>query len=306
MSGEPISRPPDATTPSDSTPASALPPVARPVVTPVFDLAAGVPRGGAPVVARPVTAALPSSPLELNTLTRRQAALDLALVLLVCLGLPLAQGTVLALSGRQPTRADLALALSLPAKAVEAGTVCALAVYLGLRHRMSPRGFGLTIRALPAQLGWGVAALVAVYAYMAATVVAMVPFASQLQPDLEKRVEMFRLFEDGLDRPASVALLLVPVVIHEELLFRGLMLPLLRRASGSWLVAVLLASAVFGALHLMQGVFGALQIFGLSIVLSVFFIFSRSLLAVLVAHYVFDFVQMAVVGPLLRDYMPAT
>lgn len=315
-------RPPDATPlpgqPADSRrpPPSAPPPLARPVVTAYFEAdahrvdAGSSAASGAPewprgrVVARAI-GARPVSPLALPSLTRRQAVLDLGLVLFVCLALPIAQGTVLAMSGQAPTREGMAAAMSLPAKIVEASTACALALYVGLQHRLHPRGFGLSIRRLPVQVGWGVVGLVAVYVYLAATVVAMIPFAPQLQHDLEKRVDMFRLLEDQLERPGAVALLLVPVVVHEELLFRGLLLPLLRRACGGWVLAVLVASAAFGALHLLQGVFGAVQIFGLSIVLSLCFIWSRSLIAVMLAHYAFDFVQMVLVVRYVREFLPA-
>jgi membrane protease YdiL (CAAX protease family) len=66
---------------------------------------------------------------------------------------------------------------------------------------------------------------------------------------------------------------------------------------------------LFGALHFSQGWIGMLQIVGLAVVLGTCFVLTRSLLAVIVAHFVFDFVQLQLVRvledlPGLEDLLP--
>jgi len=70
-----------------------------------------------------------------------------------------------------------------------------------------------------------------------------------------------------------------------------------RRVLGSWWWAGLVSASLFAGLHVFhQGVLaGMIQIFGVGVVLTVFFIVSRSLLAVTIAHFLFDFVQFQVI-----------
>ena len=65
--------------------------------------------------------------------------------------------------------------------------------------------------------------------------------------------------------------------------------------TGHWWLAVLISSAIFGALHLPQGVLGALQIAGIGATLGLIFVWSRSLLAVTIAHFIFNFVQFQLI-----------
>ncbi len=99
-----------------------------------------------------------------------------------------------------------------------------------------------------------------------------------------------RLLHASVAALVTVALL-VPVAIHEETLFRGLLIPYLHRVGLGWPVAVLVSAAVFAALHITQGWLALPQIFAVGLILGGFFIWSRSLLAVMIAHFLFDLIQ---------------
>lgn len=229
-------------------------------------------------------------------LSRGQAALDAGLVFFVTLFVPIVGGTFMAFVSR-PTASDMATALSVPAKFTEALMAAGLCVYLCARHRVSPAAFGLHVRRWMVQTLLGGLGYVLSYAYLLATVLVLAPIIPFVMKDVEKRFDMFASIPS--DQPGLIAVLLVFVVIHEELIFRGLLLPLLRRATGSWAIAVALAGGVFGMLHLAQGAIGAIQVTGLGVVLSVLFIRTRSLWAVMLAHWMFNFTQIMMLPKLL-------
>ena len=89
-----------------------------------------------------------------------------------------------------------------------------------------------------------------------------------------------------------IALALIPVVVLEELLFRSLLvggLSPLASAAG----LVIGVSVLFGAMHLPQGVGGMVGAGLASVVLGALFVAEQSLLAPVIAHYVANFVQLA-------------
>lgn len=96
----------------------------------------------------------------------------------------------------------------------------------------------------------------------------------------------------------AVLILWATGAIGEEVLYRGLLLPRLRRLAGRWWIAVLATSMVFGVAHLYGGIGFALSAFLGSMVWCAAFIWSRSLLAVIVAHFLFNSIQYAVYSSL--------
>ena len=95
------------------------------------------------------------------------------------------------------------------------------------------------------------------------------------------------------------ALLSVSAGVGEELAFRGFLIPALRSAGGSTLVAVLVSSAAFGLMHSYQRVRGALRAGVLGALLAVPFVLTGSILPSMIAHAAFDLV----VGLLLADWL---
>jgi membrane protease YdiL (CAAX protease family) len=264
------------------------------------------------VMARPVQplpyatalAKLPA-PIELAGLHWRDGFLDLVLIFIVAVYVPfvphlaallLVEGTELAEVGP----------LTIFFKWVDVLLVASIAVYLLLRHRLPSASFGLRSGDLGLQLLWSLGALIAGYIYIVGSVViilSVIALAPGLEKDLLHRVDFAQRMP--VTSLFNSILLLIPVAIHEELLFRGLLLPYLRRVVGRWWLAILISSAIFGGLHFPQGWLGALQITGLGAVLAICFVLSRSLLAVTLAHFVFDLVQFQIVRllPDLQDLL---
>lgn len=254
------------------------------------------------VVARPVQA-LDSAPVRLDPMhlpmfTRRVAAIDLALILLVTIVAPFGFQISAWLLTPMELVSDMGPIFAVQ-KWFDFALAAGLAAYLCIRHGITPAAFGVRSNGLLgvlAQLLWSLVAVAGVYTYLAVSAVVigvLVWLVPELMDDIMARTEVLKSMPVG--RTGLTILLLVPVAAHEEIIFRGLLLPYLRRLTGHWWVAVLISSAIFGALHLPQGVLGALQITGIGAMLGLIFIRSRSLLAVTVAHFIFDFVQFQLI-----------
>jgi CAAX protease family protein len=92
--------------------------------------------------------------------------------------------------------------------------------------------------------------------------------------------------------PFVFLLLAITIGVYEEVFFRGFIMPRLRRATGSWVAAVVLSSTIFTALHAMEQTPAALMIVAiLSVSFSVVTIWRRSILPAIIAHALFDFSQ---------------
>lgn len=287
--------PPTPNTPQPAPPQQHPVPRARPVA---------VDHPTSPPVARPADLA----PLDLSYLTRRQAALDAVLVLCAAIIAPYLPALMAVLETPGDITLPSALTL-LIGKWAEMLLVVVLAAYLVLRNGLRPRSFGLHLRRFGQQLAWAPLILMCAYLVMIGVGVLVTVFiASFGGMDAMEREATDRMeFANALpwENVTVAASLLVAVAIHEELLFRGLLLPLLRRATGSWTVAVAASSVVFGLLHFQQGTMAVIQVMGLAVVLATMFILSRSLLAVILAHFAFDMIQLQLVRfmPHIRDLL---
>ncbi len=250
------------------------------------------------VLARPVRLAYApppppgANPLLLMRISPWDAGLDVALIVMVTLGLPLI-GAILTFGAPAPDPTAAPQPVSAVGKWFDAAVMCGLAAYLCLRHRLPAASVGLRRSGVGVQMLWGVATMAGAYGWMIASVIIIMPIAALMpwvQEDLLHRQEMFQLIPMG--DPWAQVVLLIAVVIHEELWFRGLLLTYVRRLTGSWWIAVPATSLLFGLLHLPQGFIGALQVAGLSVVLCLFFIRTRSLIAVMLGHFLFNFIQL--------------
>ena len=88
-----------------------------------------------------------------------------------------------------------------------------------------------------------------------------------------------------------VILALLPVALMEELLFRSLLLGAFTPYVNI-VYFVIGVSVIFGLLHLPQGEWGVIGVIFVSLVLSVVFLWRRSLLAVVIAHWLMNVVQL--------------
>jgi membrane protease YdiL (CAAX protease family) len=261
-------------------------------------------------LARPILT-LPSPPgparpsMELATLSRGAAAGGVGLILLVLLAslmLSVGVGVIFALRVSVPTP-HLTHVLIIIDKWVSAALAAACAAGLLRWHQLSARSIGLRRDRLDRQAGWACAAFFGVYAAFALSLIGvllLLVLFPGLYDDLAKRGEFLEMLP--IDDPAATILLLVAVAIHEELLFRGLLIPYLRRVGCGWVGAVLLSTAIFSLLHVTQGWLAVPQVFCVGLALGVFFVLSRSLTAVIVAHFLFDLVQFQFIR-LLHPWM---
>ncbi len=228
---------------------------------------------------------------DLSSISRPAAALDLLLLLTIALILPLGTHFADALLTRETPEFSFSPAL-IVTKVFDALLLLTFALYFLRRNRLPPSAFGAQLDRLGRQFLWGLLALAALYVALVPSIgliTLLVTLFPQLAPDLEHRTEFLNLLP--LHSLASTVVLLVPVAIHEELLFRGLLIPYLHRLGLRWPGAVLLSTVVFALLHVTQGWLAIPQIFAVGLVLGAFLVWSRSLLAVMIAHFCFDLIQ---------------
>jgi membrane protease YdiL (CAAX protease family) len=254
------------------------------------------------VVARAIGAPplAPSPPdLELPYVRRGEAALDLALVLLAAVILPYAPSFLAPDVDVENVGVPSGIGPMVIFQVwCQAALAVGLLLYFIMRHRMRPASFGVRRERILEQVLWGFGALLGVYLALVATaVIVMLVYvvSPQVEDDLTRRFDF--VTQMPVDNLAATLILLVAVAVNEEVVFRGLLLPYLRRVLGSWSWAAVISALIFAGLHVpQQGVLGGgIQIFTIGIVLSVFFLLSRSLLAVTLAHLLFDFLQFQLI-----------
>jgi membrane protease YdiL (CAAX protease family) len=259
-------------------------------------------------VARPLTSAAPARAAtwppawatwqrEIDVLPRRAAALDLLLVLMTALVFHYLPQVLLlehleADASRPPPAAVLIVG-----KWCEALLAGGLMLYLVLRQGLPARVFGLRGDGLGLQSAWSLAGLAGCYVGLLATGVVILLFYlayPEMKKELAERIEFIKALPQ--DNTLVMLALLVPVAAHEEIVFRGLLMPYLRRLTGTWWSALLVSSLIFGALHIPgQGLVGGLQTTVVGCVLGLVFVVSRSLLAVALAHLLFNFAQLQII-----------
>ena len=252
------------------------------------------------IFARPITPpslATPEAPLTLPTLPRRAAVLGLGFVLLLLLAMVLVSGAVwlgfYAITHATEPSDEALVPLIAVDKWINAALTLGALLFFARYHRLTLRAFGIRCDHAGRQAAWGLAALGGVYGALLLSVVftiVLVALWPELEPDLASRLRFLELMSGG--GFLGTVLMLVPVAIHEEILFRGLLMPLLHRLGGPWSVAVVISTLVFAALHVSQGWLAIPQVFLVGLALSLFFLWSRSLLAVIVAHFLFDLLQL--------------
>lgn len=105
--------------------------------------------------------------------------------------------------------------------------------------------------------------------------------------ELQQRMEFMEVMHGH--SPWQIVLLMIAVAAHEEIIFRGMLIPCLRRIGLPFAVAILVSSAVFGFLHVFgQGWTGAIGTFGVGVAFGIVFVESRNLWLVIAAHFLFN------------------
>ncbi|MCH7704869.1 MAG: CPBP family intramembrane metalloprotease [Planctomycetes bacterium] len=181
--------------------------------------------------------------------------------------------------------------------------VSAIVVVAGiLRYRrQTPASVGVAWASLPLNGLIGLGAMAVCYALIFPTMFGLFAVFPGMQEQMdENAVRLMALIP--YMAPWKFAIIATLVGTWEELMFRGFLMTRLRRGTGSWIVAVLISTMVFTALHASEQTLPALIMISiLSIVMSLVTIWRRSIIPAIVGHALFDFTQF--IG--LYMYSPA-
>lgn len=229
--------------------------------------------------------------------SRRNAWTDIAVVaaVLVLAELMVRElvGNVLALAGYplDGSSRELNRSLFFPLILVR-GIIVVLVVGGALRvRRQSWSTVGVSTHRFRHNILFGIVAVMTAGALSFAWVTLLWMFWPNLMAQMSENAERI-MHQIPKQHPAVLVLITLTVAVYEEILFRGFLLPRLRRATGSWLVATVLSTALFTSLHSFEQTTAALvPITMLSLVFSVFAIWRRSVVPVIVGHFLFNLVQ---------------
>ena len=239
-------------------------------------------------------------PLLLRDLTRKGAWADVGVFLGLMIGLVITVETVIGLvvfvplgeSGVTGGLDDPAVQRMVfrPLLVGRLMITAALIVAFTIARRQQAASVGLSTRSWGIDTLLGVASIPVTYGLN----MAWVFIVWSCWPDLMKQ------FYENSERLAEliprggvvgVGALALAISVYEELLFRGFLLPRLRRATGSWVLAVFLSTAVFTALHGFDQTPAALvSVAGLSLIYSLLTIWRRSIVPAIVGHFLYDWV----------------
>jgi len=187
-------------------------------------------------------------------------------------------------------------------------TVCTVALVLIVRRHW-PRTIGLSrLRGL--DFLWALAALPACYIslFSIGIIGVMVHFA--IGTDMNQMMAEKQEFIELLPERNLLGFLLIGAFtgFHEELLFRGFLLSRFTLIAKNRWLAMFICAAVFGLLHYFgQGWLGVFQTAGIGAVLGAVTILARSLWPAVIAHALFNSIQLALFPlfeKLLEQYVP--
>ncbi len=260
-------------------------------------------------IARPIWTAKPIKPqvqpalaLRLESISVGAAWLDLfvmvlALVLFDFLASALIltqQGAVAPLSDEQAAqRLQAVLPYVIGGRALV--VVFVIAVVSRLRG-LGCRSVGCTVPHFGKNCFVGVAALGVAWSLIAVCQLLLVALVPGYLEETTKNVEKI---SEILPKLPMLGFLMLSLFVgtYEELLFRGFLLPRLRRATGSWIAAVVISTAVFVALHLStqtKAIIVPLSILSITFCLTT--IWRRSLVPAIVGHALFDLIQFLIIS----------
>ncbi|KAA0220931.1 MAG: CPBP family intramembrane metalloprotease [Planctomycetota bacterium] len=232
-------------------------------------------------------------PMLLRSQSRLAALADCGVVLLIFLMFEVGFTALIALTKGVSVFEDPSQLkpLLLPMMAARAGFYVAGTALLLVLRRQRPACVGATLQGLPLNTLIGVAGAGAMLGV--AVVFGLVSFVlfPEQRDRLDDNTERLKAFVPNLSI-GGFALLAMFVSLNEEMLFRGLLMPRLRRLLGSWWAAVLTSTVVFTGLHLFDQEWFVLPMIAvLSVVMSLLTIWRRSLVPAIVMHAGFNFSQ---------------
>jgi membrane protease YdiL (CAAX protease family) len=171
-----------------------------------------------------------------------------------------------------------------------------VALVIMLTARLPAASLGLSSRSRGVDLALGVPVAIFSYAAFLMSYGVMYLVWPEGIRQLEENVQRIDAMMPDV-HPWTLVLLMVAVATYEEILFRGFLLTHLRRITRSWVVAVLISSTLFAAMHIgddvgSQNLATVVPLFAMGVVCSIFTIWRRSLIPAIVGHALFNSVQL--------------
>ena len=163
-----------------------------------------------------------------------------------------------------------------------------LVFWLTRRRGLRLPSAGLSTRRLWLNVLLGFVSFVIIMIGVVVCSVLITVFFPKLNEEFQKNAEMI-LEAVPKATPLGFVAISTAIGFYEELIFRGFLMPRLRRATGSWLLAILLTTVIFVLLHLQdQAPAALLAITALSLFFSVVTIWRHSIIPAVIAHALFD------------------
>ncbi len=196
-------------------------------------------------------------------------------------------------SAEEPAAEFKLTPLQIAASAV--GQLFAAALLLligGTRFENGLRGWGLDLRALPRRAAQALATYLGTrplcFGVLYVTLFTMMWLDSSYAPEIHETIRILQSGEmPGWALAATAAGAIVFAPVYEECFFRGLLLPMIAKVSGSTWLAILISGLLFGVFHYgLPHTIPALTVFG--IVLGYAYARTRSLTLVILLHAIFN------------------
>lgn len=244
------------------------------------------------------------NPLLLTAEPRKSAWADIGIVLLLLISFEVSIGTLMGVvTGSAFSPGDegvdrlndlLVQEILIPMLSLR-GLASCMVVYLIVRHRRQTRAsVGLRSYLLPLDVALGLITPVVVYGVGVLTILLLSRYWSGTIESMEENAERLMEIIPPLPLWAYVPLAVL-IGVYEELLFRGFLMPRVRRATGSWLLAVIVSTGLFTLLHAGDQTAPALiMVTILSLTFSVLTIWRCSIIPAVIAHTLWDLTMFVV------------
>lgn len=256
------------------------------------DLSSPLAYGVGMPVARAVGSQVPEPhPVLLTRSSRRNALVDILLLIGIAVALELTLGVIAAPFLGTNDNVDgrtVLLTLTLLRGALLVGAVA----WILKRRGQSAASVGVCQETWWMTLLFSVVAAVGAYAALLGSIGIMYLIDPSAVVALQRNPERIASSIPKL-HPAMLWAVSMFVGFYEELLFRGFVLTRLRRASGSASVAVIVSAALFALPHAGgQELIAIIPIFGLGLVWAVLTLWRRSVLPAMLGHGIFNSLQL--------------
>jgi membrane protease YdiL (CAAX protease family) len=170
--------------------------------------------------------------------------------------------------------------------------VLLLAIVLIVRHGGRPLStIGWRSDFLALDVGLGIGLTLIVFAFFAFVTVLLYIFAPHVYYAMEQTSEAIRKMFPRMS-PPLLLLMAAWVAVFEETLFRGFLLTRIHAILPLWPPTVLLGALLFALPHYYEGRIAVMAIFILGLLMGTVFVRRRSLVPVIVLHFLFDAVEL--------------